>query len=503
MKTSALLRPLLVVAVLGLTGTASAIAPAAAASTLNLPATPYRYAKVALPDYFTSTTARQLDNTPLDNPITDAGATLGRVLFYDTRLSANNTISCASCHQQKHAFSDPRQFSVGLAGQLTDRHSMSLVNARYYGRGHFFRDERAGTLEKQVLMPVQSPSEMGQNLPALTQALTQDPDYPALFKGAFGSPAITEDGISRALAQFVRSLVSYQSKFDDGRAAARTTRETFANFTLAENRGKTLFLDNCANCHLPPGEEASFQMALPKNNGLDGSLRVVDNGVGDISLHPGDQGLFKALSLRNIEYAGPYMHDGRIATLEAVIEHYATNFRGHPNLSRGMRRLNLSEQDKSDLVSFLKTLSDEKFVNDVRFSDPFTTHASGAEPRVVAAMQRTVTLRDAATGGGGQGGRRGGGPRGGPGQPPPPRGGRGPANAGGPPPPPPGRGPNNNPIPPENVVEHLLAFAPADAGKVTAAQLPERMGRLVALGDLNADNALDRAELQALVSGAP
>ena len=485
------------------TGRAVETNPAPAVSYLNLPATPYHYAKVPLPATFTSTTARQLDNTPLDNPITDAGAALGRVLFYDPRLSANNTVSCSSCHQQEHAFGDPRRFSAGFNGQLTDRHSMSLVNLRYYERGRFFRDERAGTLEQQVLMPVQSPSEMGQNLPALTMMLAKDPVYPDLFRNAFGSSAITEEGISRALAQFVRSLVSNQSRYDEGRAAARTARDTFTNFTLSENRGKTLFLDDCATCHLPRGEEASFQMDAPKNNGLEASIRVVDNGVGDISLHPGDQGLFKAMSLRNIEYAGPYMHDGRLATMEAVVEHYATNFRPHPNLSRGMRRLNLTEQDKTDLVAFLKTLSDQKFISDVRFSDPFVTHPGNPGPGVVATVQRTVALRADATGGGGPSGRGGRGRPGGPGQPPPPRGGRGPNAAGGPPPPgAPGRGPNNPPIPPENVVDHVLGFAAAaDTGKVTAAQLPERMGRLIPLGDLNHDGALDRAELQALVPG--
>src|SRR6516225_17139 len=137
--------------------------------TLRLPETPYRYADIDLPAHFRTPAAMRFDNTPANNPVTDAGATLGRVLFYDTRLSANNTIACASCHLQKNAFTAPQRFSKGFEGKLGDRNAMSLVNLRYYPRGRFFWDERAGSLEEQVLLPIQSKVELGNDLTRLMQ----------------------------------------------------------------------------------------------------------------------------------------------------------------------------------------------------------------------------------------------------------------------------------------------------------------------------------------------
>jgi cytochrome c peroxidase len=179
------------------------------ARSLRLPETPYRYADLDLPAHFNTRAARQFDNTPRDNPVTDAGATLGRVLFYDTRLSANNTVACGSCHHQSHAFVDPQRFSKGFEGRLTDRNALSLVNLRYYPRGRFFWDERARSLEEQTLMPIQSKTEMGQDLTKLVQTLGKDAHYPELFRKAFGDPEVTRERMARALAQFLRSLVSY------------------------------------------------------------------------------------------------------------------------------------------------------------------------------------------------------------------------------------------------------------------------------------------------------
>src|SRR5262245_24999076 len=226
--------------------------------TLRLPETPYHYADVELPPHFNTLTAKRFDNTPANNPLTDAGATLGRVLFYDTRLSANNTTACASCHHQKNAFVDPNRFSKGFEGKLTDRNAMSLVNLRYYPRGRFFWDERARSLEEQVLMPIQSKLEMGQDLTRLIEVLSRDDSYRELFRQAFGDSEVTQGRIARALAQFVRSLVSYQSKYDEGLAKVRSVRDDFPNFTAQENRGKTLFLRSCATCHLPRGQDAHF-----------------------------------------------------------------------------------------------------------------------------------------------------------------------------------------------------------------------------------------------------
>jgi cytochrome c peroxidase len=339
--------------------------------TLTLPETPYRYADVDLPSHFRSPAARRFDNTPRDNPVTDAGATLGRVLFYDTRLSANNTVACASCHHQARAFSDDKRFSKGFEGKQTDRNAMSLVDLRYYSRGRFFWDERARTLEDQVLMPIQSKTEMGQDLTKLVELLGKDEHYPDLYRQAFGDPEITAKRTSRALAQFLRSLVSYQSKYDEGRAKAASLREDFENFTEQENRGKGLFLANCATCHLPQGQDAHFFLNRPLNNGLDADYKNADGGVGDVTLKSAELGLFKSPSLRNVELTAPYMHDGRLATLDAVLDHYTRDVKNHPNLDGRSRRQNLSKAEKAALVAFLKTLTDQKFVTDPKFSDPF------------------------------------------------------------------------------------------------------------------------------------
>lgn len=342
------------------------------ARTLKLPDAPYRYADLDLPAHFRSLSARRFDSTPTDNPITDAGATLGRVLFYDTRLSANNTVACGSCHHQSRAFVDPNRFSKGFEGKLTDRNAMSLVNLRFVPGGRFFWDERARSLESQVLMPIQSKVEMGQELTRLTELLAKDERYPELFRQAFGDRDITSGRMSRALAQFLRSMVSYQSKYDEGRAKTRSVRDDFENFTAQENRGKRLFLGSCASCHMPAGQDAHFVMTRPRNNGLDADYKNTDGGVGDRTLNGAQLGLFKSPSLRNVEFTGPYMHDGRFADLEVVINHYSREVKPHPNVDgRLRRRLNFNEGEKAALVAFLKTLTDQKFLTDPKFSDPF------------------------------------------------------------------------------------------------------------------------------------
>jgi cytochrome c peroxidase len=337
-----------------------------------LPETPDRYSNLELPAHFRTPAARRFDNTPSDNPVTDSGATLGRVLFYDTRLSTSNNTACATCHVQSRAFVDPNRFSKGHEGKLTDRNSMSLVNLRFYPRGRFFWDERARTLEEQVLMPVQSRVEMGQTIPALLEIITKDAKYPELFRKAFGDSEVTRERTARALAQFVRSLVSFQSKYDEGRDKVNSVRDNFPNFTARENRGKDLFLRNCGICHMPLGQDAHFLPAQPLNNGLDADYKHTDGGVGDVTLNPRQMGLFKTPSLRNVEHTAPYMHDGRLATLEAVIDHYSRGIQQHPNLDgRLRRRMNFNEADRAALVAFLKTLSDPKFLADPKFSDPF------------------------------------------------------------------------------------------------------------------------------------
>jgi cytochrome c peroxidase len=339
---------------------------------LCLPETPDHYADPALPSHFKTATAEAFDNTPADNPVTDAGATLGRVLFYDTRLSANNTVACASCHHQNRAFAGPERFVKGFDGKRVDRHPMGLGNARYYPRGRFFWDERAPSLEDQVLTPIQSKVEMGQDLKKLTDNLARDEHYPELFRKAFGTPEVTPRRLARALAQFVRSLVSYRSKYDEGLARVGSVRDDFPNFSAEENRGKTLFLGRCATCHLPGGQAAHFFMNRPLNNGLDLDFKNADGGVGDLTLNGSQFGLFKSPSLRNVEFTGPYMHDGRFDSLEAVIDHYSTGVKQHPNLDPRLRLpLNLTKGQKAALVAFLRTLSDPHFITDAKFSDPF------------------------------------------------------------------------------------------------------------------------------------
>lgn len=344
----------------------------AAQVALTLPATPYSYAD-ELPAHLIPPGAR-MDNAPADNPITDDGATLGRVLFYDTRLSANNSTSCASCHVQAHAFSDPKPASTGFHGALTDRRSMPLVNTRYYLRARFFWDERAGNLEEMVLLPIQSRVEMGMDLKTVVERLDRDAAYAGLFEKAFGDRAITEARVGRALAQFVRSLVSYRAKYDEGRARVGSPHEDFDNFTVQENRGKALFMRNCATCHMKDGNE-HFIVPMPANTGLRGQNPAADGGVGDVTLRAADLGKFKSPSLRNVEVTAPYGHDGRFGTLEALIDHYSdtpivdTTF-GY--FSQQSIPLRFTSSEKASLVAFLKTLTDRAFLTDPRFSSPFT-----------------------------------------------------------------------------------------------------------------------------------
>src|SRR5262249_34825172 len=352
---------------------------AAAGRTLDLPKEPHRYADLDLPASFHTEAARGFDNTPPDNPVTDHGATLGRALFYDTRLSANSKVSCGSCHVQKHAFADPNRFSKGFEGKFTDRHAPSLANVRYAPRGRFFWDERADTLEQAVLMPIRSKVEMGQDLTKVIEILGKDARYAELFRKAFGDDKVTQERIAKSLAQFLRSMVSYRSKFDEGLAKAKSINDRFPTFTQQENHGKALFGVRCATCHMANKlQGAHFSLGNSVSNGLDADHISTDGGVGDISLNPRDLGRFKSPSLRNVEHTGPYMHDGRFDTLEKVIDHYSKGIKPHRNLDPRLagfldrpRGINLTDSDKTALIAFLKTLSDERFLGDPKFSDPW------------------------------------------------------------------------------------------------------------------------------------
>ncbi|MFP6765909.1 MAG: cytochrome c peroxidase, partial [Planctomycetaceae bacterium] len=359
-----------------------------------LPDQPYDYQSVRVPAHIDQTELDLLDTTPPDNPVTDAGAALGRVLFYDHQLSANATTSCASCHQQKFGFSDTRRFSRGFEGGRTGRNSMSLANLRYSNvnglKPGFFWDERAATLEQLVLMPIQDGVEMGMTLPELEQQLAGLSYYPGLFRAAFSSKKITSRRIAHALAQFLRSMVSFNSRFDRNAAGGKRGAETDApRLTEVEQRGRSLFMDGvggvnefaCQMCHVTP----SLNMDMSHNIGL--GLKYRDKGLGSLNREsnspftPSNDGKFKAPSLRNVALSGPYMHDGRFKTLREVVEHYSDGIHPHLNLTvafaaRDQNKtatsgFGLTKQDQAALVAFLKTLTDEEYVTDPRFADPF------------------------------------------------------------------------------------------------------------------------------------
>lgn len=351
----------------------------------QLPDSPFNYAKVTLPTYIDRESLELADNTPTTNVLTDEGATLGRVLFYDKQLSKTNTTSCASCHVQRDGFSDRRRFSKGFEGRSTTRNSMNLANLRYSNvkrdEPGFFWDERAATLEQQVLMPIQDEIEMGMKLNDLEDKLQQLPYYPPLFKAAFGSAIVTSDRIAKSLAQFLRSMTSFNSKFD------RVKRDD-EKFTDREELGASLFIDGpdgiaefaCAMCHVPP----TFNMPAAANIGLE--LKYKDHGLEKLGrpsndpLTPSNNGKFKAPSLRNVELTAPFMHDGRFKTLEQVVKHYSEGVHPHVDLSLVFEEpiakntkagFNFSDEEQAALVAFLKTLTDKEYIKDPRFSDPF------------------------------------------------------------------------------------------------------------------------------------
>lgn len=335
------------------------------------------YVNQAFPAYYNNAFFARFDNTPSDNMITDEGATLGRVLFYDVNLSRNKSVSCSSCHSPGDAFSDSQMLSSGFEGGQTSVHSMRLANARFYEAGTFFWDKRANTLEEQTTQPIQNETEMGFDslhggCESLLSRLDSTAYYPELFYLAFGDSTITEAKMQFALAQFIRSIVSVNSKFDEGyaqvynpAAPGQGVGANFPNFTAEENMGKALFVGppanggaGCAGCHVPP----AFT--------LDGA--VLSNG-----LDAGETTVFKSPSLKTIEEGQHFMHDGRFATLAEVVEHYNSGIVNGPALDVKLRpggqvlRLNLTQTEKDALVAFLLTLSDDVVILDERFSDPF------------------------------------------------------------------------------------------------------------------------------------
>jgi cytochrome c peroxidase len=343
------------------------------------------YANQSIPGYITK------DNSA-GNSITDKGATLGRVLFYDKNLSSNNTISCASCHQQANAFGDTNLASNGVNG-TTGRHSMRLINTRFAVENKFFWNERAATLEFQTTQPIEDHIEMGfsgtsgdEGFSGLITKLNQLDYYKELFKFVYGTEEITESKVQTALAQFIRSIQSFDSKYDNGRAQVANEGQPFPNFTSQENQGKNLFLTppvfdatgnrtgggvGCAGCHAAP------EFDIAPNSGNNGIIGIL-NGTGiDITNT-------RAPSLRDLvkldgTLNGPMMHTGVITSLQAAIGHYGTiNIApGNTNLDPKLRpngfgqRLNFNSQEVNALIAFLRTLSGSNVYVDTKWSNPF------------------------------------------------------------------------------------------------------------------------------------
>ena len=302
------------------------------------------------------------------NPTTNAGATLGRVLFYDKRLSITNMGSCGTCHLQQHGFAAPDAFSAGPQGELTKRNVMGLTAVRYNVDNLYFGDRRVASLESLVPLPIAEPTELGNSMQLLVPKLAATDFYPPLFEAAFGTPEVTPERIARALAQFLRSLIAFDTKFDRAYHPMTDGEELHPELVLnaQELRGAEIFNGKCAAlCH----SQGAQTLDISANNGLD--LVPADPGSGG--------GQFRAASLRNIGVTAPYMHDGRFATLRDVIEHYSSGVVDGPLTDIRMRgmvttnpvNLNLSEDDKAALEAFLNTLTDQHFLQDPKFSDPF------------------------------------------------------------------------------------------------------------------------------------
>lgn len=341
-------------------------------SNLVLPDQPYDYvAEInGIPQAFLFQPLNFLNAEPSYNPTTNWGATLGRVLFYDVALSANQTISCSSCHHQENAFADTGAFSTGFQGGHTGRSSMAIVNLRFSRT--FFWDLRASGLENQVIMPLENALEMGMDTTLLLSRVVSLSYYPPLFEKAFGTRIVTAQRIRYALAQFIRSLVSYRSKYDEGMANGYT------NFTQEETDGMNFYFSGqfaCNHCH----SSQNFYERDARNNGLESI--AVDSGRALITGDPNDIGLFRVPTLRNIALTAPYMHDGRFRTLEQVIEHYNSGIQPSPTLDDRITttqtiggspvQMNMTVYEKQALVAFLNTLTDQTFISDPKFSDPF------------------------------------------------------------------------------------------------------------------------------------
>lgn len=309
---------------------------------------------------------------PIDNPLTVEGVELGRHLFYEKKLSGDNTMSCGSCHQQAKAFTDGRGLSLGIDGVATKRSAMSLANLLWFSQLNW--DGSENSLESQARGPIESPIEMHESMAKAVEELQATILYPALFRKAFGDSIITETNILKALAQFERTLVSGSSRYD-------RYMQNQAQLTQDELEGMKLFLThpdpstntrggNCGDCH----GGTLFTHRTFHNNGLDATFS--DNGLGQVTAQDKDNGKFKAPTLRNISLTAPYMHDGRFGTLEEVLEHYRTGVVYSETLAKelmqpnGQPGLPITAAEQEKIILFLHTLTDKTFTQNNSLSSP-------------------------------------------------------------------------------------------------------------------------------------
>lgn len=310
---------------------------------------------------------------PADNALTSEGIALGKALFFEKMMSKDGTISCGSCHAQENAFTDAgKVFSEGIEGKVGDRNSMPIFNMFYHTKG-FFWDGRAKLLRDQSLGPIENPVEMDETLENVVMKLEATQEYRAMFYDAFGDSVVTSENMSLAMEQFMLTLVSGDSKFDK-------VERGEATFTESEQRGKELFFTefeengetrgaDCFHCH----GSADFSNHEFMNNGLDSESDFKDMGRAKFTERPTDNAKFKTPSLRNVEVSGPYMHDGRFETLEEVVEHYNSGIKTSPTLDVNIHGIkdgmNLTDKEKQDLIAFLKTLTDEVYLNNPDYKE--------------------------------------------------------------------------------------------------------------------------------------
>lgn len=307
---------------------------------------------------------------------------LGRVLFYDQSLSVNNSVSCGTCHKQEFAFTDQKKVSRGFEGITGERNTPGIQNL--FAASEFFWDGRENNLKTMVIKPFFNHVEMGMSNSAdITNRVKQNPYYKNLFMRAFGDEEINFDRIAEALGSFVGAITSFNSEFDqkvNGPSVASPNFTPEIDFKdPLKQKGFELFFDtyDCGSCHnltSLTGYDTLFNLGLV-NIGLDAVYQ--DKGLGAITGKSEDDGKFKIPNLRNVELTGPYMHDGRFATLEDALEHYSGGIRNHPNLDHRLKErgkakfFDIPQEDKEALVAFLKTLTDYNLISDPRFSDPF------------------------------------------------------------------------------------------------------------------------------------